>query len=99
MGVAGALGASPKLLRLLRTEMALEPGVRVVLATDGLTDNLTTDELVQIVRQAAAPDEAVAHLRTMLMERQRQDWSPAPLGGRFRHDDRTAIVRFFCPAA
>lgn len=99
MGVAGALGASPKLLRLLRTEMALEPGARVVLATDGLTDNLTTDELVQIVRQAATPDEAVAHLHAILTARQRQDRSPTPLGERFRHDDRTALVRFFCPSA
>lgn len=99
MGVAGAIGASPKLLRLLRTEMTLEPGARVVLATDGITDNITTDELVQLVRRAATPDEAVAHLRTMLMARQRQDRSPTPLGDRFRHDDRTAIVRFFCASA
>jgi hypothetical protein len=70
-----------------------------MLATDGITDNITTDELVQIVRHAATPDAAVAHLRTMLMARQRQDWSPTLLGERFRHDDRTAIVRFFCPSA
>ena len=99
MGVAGAIGASQKLLRLLCTEMALGPGDRVMLATDGITDNITTDELVQIVRHAATPDAAVAHLRTMLMARQRQDWSPTLLGERFRHDDRTAIVRFFCPSA
>jgi serine/threonine protein phosphatase PrpC len=95
--MAGAVGAHQNLRRLLRDEVVLVPGDRVVLATDGITDNVTTEELAEIIRHAAAPDEAVAHLRTLLTARQREDRSPTPLGARFQHDDRTAIVRFFPP--
>jgi serine/threonine protein phosphatase PrpC len=97
--VRGAfIGASRQLVHLYRAEMALEPGDRLVLATDGVTDNVTSHELVEIVRGTTSPDAAAAQLRTLMTARQAGSRLPESLVGGFRHDDWTAIVRFFSAA-
>jgi serine/threonine protein phosphatase PrpC len=91
----GFIGARKRLAELYRDEVTVEPGDRMVLATDGVTDNVTSCELVEIMRQAVSPDEAVRQLHSLLTTRQAEGRLPAPLGGRFRDDDWTAIIRFF----
>ncbi len=86
---------SATLVNLDRVEVTIEPGDRVVLATDGVTDNLTNGELVDIVRRAASPDEAAAQLHTRIATEPAAGRRSAPLAGRFRRDDQTAIFRFF----
>lgn len=98
-GIAKAIGASQQLVHLYRAEVTLAPGDRLVLATDGVTDNVTSDELVEIVRRAASPDEAAERINALIATRHQQGWLPEPLGGRFRRDDRTAIFRFFRTAS
>jgi serine/threonine protein phosphatase PrpC len=90
-GIARAVGASRQLVHLCRTTVTVEPGARVLLATDGVTDTITNDELAEIIRQAASPDDAAARINTILTARQQQ----AHLSGDFRRDDWTAILRFF----
>jgi len=90
-GVARAVGASKQLLHLSRTAVPVEPGDRVLLATDGVTDTVTNSELAAILQQAASPDEAAERIHTILTARQQQ----AHLSGDFRRDDWTAIIRFF----
>jgi serine/threonine protein phosphatase PrpC len=91
----GFIGARKQLVDLYRAEVTIEPGDRVVLATDGVTDNVTACELVEIMRRAVWPDEAAGQLHSLLTTRQAEGRLPGPLGGRFRDDDWTAIVRFF----
>jgi serine/threonine protein phosphatase PrpC len=67
----------------------------LVLATDGVSDNLETDKLVDMVRQAASPEEASTQVKDIVAQRLEQGFAPTALGGRFRHDDQTAIFRFF----
>ena len=95
VGVSRALGIQKTLRQLRRSEVELAPGDRLVLATDGVTDNLTQDELGDLVRSAASPDEAVAQLQALIAARRAEGVLPAQLGSRFRNDDQTAIVRFF----
>jgi serine/threonine protein phosphatase PrpC len=83
------------LRQLCRAEVDVGPDDRLILATDGITDNLTHDELVDIVRCAMSPDQAVEHIQTLLASRRATGILPAQLGGRFHHDDQTAICRFF----
>jgi serine/threonine protein phosphatase PrpC len=90
-----ALGMRPTLQHLSRTAMNLEPDDRLLLLTDGITNNVTHDELVDMVRSASSPDQVVAQLQTLLAARRSQGVLPAQLGGRFHNDDQTAIVRFF----
>jgi serine/threonine protein phosphatase PrpC len=91
----GFIGARKQLVELYRAEVTIEPGDRVILATDGVTDNVTACELVEIMRRAVSPDEAAGQLHSLLTTRQAEGRLPAPLGGRFRGDDWTAIIRFF----
>jgi serine/threonine protein phosphatase PrpC len=94
-GVARALGMRQDLGRLYRAEVSLQPGDRLVLATDGISDCLTQNELTEIVLGAASPDEAAAGVESLIVSRQAAGHLPHELGGRFRPDDRTGIFRFF----
>jgi serine/threonine protein phosphatase PrpC len=94
-GVARALGMQKTLRQLFRAEVDIAPDDRLILATDGITDNITHDELVEIVQCAMSPDQAVERLRALLASRRTTGILPAQLGGRFHHDDQTAICRFF----
>jgi serine/threonine protein phosphatase PrpC len=89
------LGAGAQLQGLYCTEMTIEPGDRLLLATDGITDNVRSSELVDVVRHSASPDEAAGRLKTIMVSRSTGDRLPAPSGRRFRSDDWTALVRFF----
>lgn len=94
-GITRAIGAREKLAKLYRAEVTLEPDDRLVLATDGVTDNITSGELTDVVRHAASPDEAVERINTIIRTRHEEGRLPVQLGGRFRRDDRTVLVRFF----
>ena len=82
-------------LTLTRTELSVEPGDRLVLATDGITDNLESGQLIDLVRNATTPEEASQQVKGMVDRRLEQGFAPTALGGRLRHDDQTAIFRFF----
>jgi serine/threonine protein phosphatase PrpC len=97
-GVARALGIRQELGSLYRADIALQPGDRLVLATDGISDCLTQDELRKIVLGAASPGDAAAEVESLIASRQAAGHLPYELGGRFRPDDRTAIFRFFTAA-
>ena len=99
VGVARAIGASASLANLLRMETAIEPGFRLVLATDGLSDNILTDNLAEIVRRAKSPEEASQQTTRAVESFLELGRMPEQLGRRFRRDDRTGIFRFFGTAA
>jgi len=94
LGPVRAIGISQHLGNLHRTEVTIVPGDRVVLATDGVTDAVTQDELVAIIREAATPDDVVQRLHTLLAARHGE----AQARSEVRRDDWTAIVRFFSAA-
>jgi serine/threonine protein phosphatase PrpC len=95
VGVTRALGMQKTLRQLYRAHLDIKPEDRLVLTTDGVSDNMTQDELVDLIRRAASPDEAVEQLQALIASRQASGVLPERLGSRFRHDDRTAIIRFF----
>ena len=95
VGVARAIGAGPTLSNLTRREAQVEPGSRLVLATDGLTDNVLTEDLADMVLWAGCPEEAARQINGTVETLLREGRMPEQLGRRFRHDDRTAIFRFF----
>jgi len=92
---AKPIGSGPHLASLARVEAQVEPGARLVLATDGLSDNIQREELGDLVRRATSPLEAAGNIEQTIAALLREGRVPAQLGGRFRHDDRTAIIRFF----
>jgi serine/threonine protein phosphatase PrpC len=94
VGAARAVGAAER-LELIRTELSVEPGDRLVLATDGVSDNLAAEELAEIVRAAPSAAKAAEQVNGLIETRIKEGRTPSMLGGRFRHDDRTAIFRVF----
>jgi hypothetical protein len=92
---AKPIGAGPHLANLTKVETHVDSGARLVLATDGLSDNIQRGELEEMVRRAASPPEVAERINETIAALLREGRVPAQLGGRFRHDDRTAIIRFF----
>lgn len=95
VGVAKAIGAAEVLGEMPRKDVDINPGDRLVLATDGVTDNMDVEELAEIVRNSASPDEASGRIEEIIAGRLTEGRVPDRLGVRFRRDDRTAIIRFF----
>ncbi len=95
VGVAKAVGAASDLANLVKKDFAVEPGARLVLATDGVSDNVQTAELAEMVRGASDPEDASRLVNSTIESRLEVGHIPEQLGRRFRHDDRTAIFRFF----
>lgn len=95
VGVAKAVGAAEVLGEMPRRDVDVKPGDRLVLATDGVTDNMDVEELADIVRNSASPDEAAGRIEEIIAGRLVEGRVPERLGVRFRRDDRTAIIRFF----
>ena len=95
VGVARAVGAAAELGQMVQKDIDIEPGVKLVLATDGVTDNMGVDELAEIVRASATPAEATERIEEVIAGRLVEGRVPEKLGVRFRRDDRTAIIRFF----
>ena len=95
VGVARAVGASASLGEIAKRDIDIAPGSRIVLATDGVTDNMDITELAEIVRGSSTPEEATARIEEIIAGRLVEGRVPEKLGVRFRYDDRTAIIRFF----
>ena len=95
VGVARAIGASETLGAPAVMEITPRPGDRIFLATDGITDNMTIEELAEVIRNAATPEEASSKIEETIKERLQDGRVPETIGVRFRYDDRTGIIRFF----
>jgi serine/threonine protein phosphatase PrpC len=96
LGIANALGRQEK-LAYKATSISLEPQDRVVLATDGLIENVAPSELASVVDASASPEQAVTALQQLLCEKKQRDKGRADDGSGFRRDDATAIIRYIGP--
>ena len=67
----------------------------MVLATDGVTDNVPGAELVELVRGMPSPEESSLQVKSLVEARLQPGAALPQPGSRYRHDDQTAIFRFF----
>ncbi len=95
VGVARAIGASEVLGDPAQVEITPSAGDRILLATDGITDNMTIEELAEVVRNAPTPEQAAETIEDTIKGRLQEGYVPETIGVRFRYDDRTVIIRFF----
>ena len=95
VGVARAIGASEELGAPAQVEITPSVGDRILLATDGITDNMTIEELAEVIRNASTPEQAAEAIEDTIKERLQDGRVPETIGVRFRYDDRTGIIRFF----
>ena len=94
VGVARAIGASEKLGAPSQIEITPSSGDRLLLATDGITDNMTIDELTEVIKNASNPENAAAAIEETIKQRLTEGRVPETIGERYRYDDRTGIIRF-----
>ena len=85
---------SAESLEIIVEEIFPETGDRILLATDGVSDNLSAGELVEVIRVAESPQEVMASIENMIKDRLDGGTVPHQMGGRYRHDDQTGIIRF-----
>ena len=95
VGVARAIGASETLGAPAAVEITPAAGDKIFLATDGITDNMTIEELAELIRNASTPEDASTKIEATIKERLQDGRVPETIGVRFRYDDRTGIIRFF----
>jgi serine/threonine protein phosphatase PrpC len=93
LGIANALGRHEK-LAYKATSISLEAEDRLVLATDGLIENVAPSELVALIAAAPSPEQAVVALRQLLGEKKQANKGRVDDSSGFRRDDATAIIRY-----
>jgi serine/threonine protein phosphatase PrpC len=92
-GVMAMLGRQEKLAYEI-TQVALQENDRLVLATDGVSDNLAPMELAGLIRQSHTPEEAVEALGELLSDKQRGHRRTLETLKIWFTDDATAIIRY-----
>jgi serine/threonine protein phosphatase PrpC len=93
VGVANSLGHQAKLSYKVAS-ISLQAQDRLVLATDGLIENVAPSELIALLGDASSPEEAVSALRQLLAEKKRDNKGRVDDRSGFRRDDMTAIIRY-----
>ena len=93
VGMTTALGHHER-LSYKATSISLQPRDRLVLATDGLIDNVAPSELVALTDHAPSPEAAVLALQQLLCEKKRANRGRIDDRSGFRRDDATAIIRY-----
>ena len=94
LGVSKAVGGEAN-LTVFQTELDLTVADRLVCCTDGVSDNLLGEELMDIVRSSGHAETASERVKELVDQHIEQGRDIRFRGGRFRHDDETAIFRFF----
>jgi serine/threonine protein phosphatase PrpC len=92
-GMTALLGRHDK-LSYEATQVALRENDRLLLATDGVSDNVAAAELADLMRQADTPDAAVNALRQLLSDKQRGHRRTMDTLKLWLTDDATAVIRY-----
>ena len=93
VGIANALGRRAT-LSYKTTAISLGGQDRLVLATDGLIENVAPSEVATLIGDVRSPEEAVSALRQLLCEKKRGNKGRVDDRSGFRRDDATAIIRY-----
>lgn len=89
----GAIGLNQSLEHHSAT-LEVQPGDKMLLATDGLLSNLTDAEMRAALWESASASEAAERVRAMFADKRDGNLGRDGAYGSFREDDATVIVRF-----
>ncbi len=92
-GMTNMLGRHEK-LAFRAASTTLQAQDRLVLATDGIVENVAPSELASLVGHAPSPEEAVSVLQQLLSAKRHANKGRIDDRSGFRHDDATALIRF-----
>ncbi|MBI2172591.1 MAG: SpoIIE family protein phosphatase [Candidatus Aenigmarchaeota archaeon] len=77
------------------TQMDLTGGDRLLVMTDGISDNVYPAEIMDIFHGCRTPLGTIRKLRKLMSHKRSTDAGRDDVYGRFKEDDVTAIVRYF----
>lgn len=75
-------------------QIQLKAGDKLILVTDGISDNVYPEELLDISK-AKTPEKAINNLTNLMSDKQQSDEGRKDRFGHFKLDDMTGIVRYF----
>ena len=75
-------------------QLGLESYDKLVLVTDGVSDNLYPEEIARIVEHEKTPELAASALERLLNERLSSNKGREDVFGTFKSDDRAAVIRY-----
>lgn len=98
MGMTSMLGQHER-LRYKTHQLTLRERDWLIIASDGLTQNVAPSELVPLLHNMTAPEDAVAALGVLLDEKKRGNRGRVDDYTSFLLDDTTAVLRYLDPKA
>ncbi len=90
----GAIGLLEK-FECFSDSITLEPRDRLILTTDGLTNNVYIEEVEEILQRSATPEDAISALHALVDEKRSLRKGREDFYGTFREDDQTVTIRYF----
>lgn len=75
-------------------KIQLKTGDKLILVTDGISDNVYPEELLDVCKEQT-PEKAISALKRLTENRQVQNKGREDRFGHFKDDDLTAIIRYF----
>ena len=91
--LSGAVGLRGE-LAYQHNELTLQPHDVLILSTDGLMNNVYSQELADIAATCSSPAEAVSAIGELVAQKRRDHRGRDDTYGTFREDDHTAIIRY-----
>ena len=96
LGMNAMLGQQER-LRYKTRQLTLRQRDWLIIASDGLTQNVAPSELVPLLHGITAPEEAVAALGALLDEKKRSNKGRVDDYTSFLPDDTTVVLRYIDP--
>ena len=91
---SSAVGAQSS-LTFQTHDCPISSGDKLLIVSDGISDNLELNEIQEFMTTIQTTDELVQTLETTSAERTQRGGTPTSMRGRVRNDDRSIIARFF----
>ena len=92
--IVGAVGLQREFVHQYK-RVTLRPGDRLVLATDGLMNNVFPEELADIMRTTSCTQDGITDLKGLVSHKRRTRMGRQDSYVTFREDDQTVIFRYF----
>jgi protein phosphatase len=98
VGITQVLGQHER-LRYKTRQLTLQERDWLIIASDGLTQNVAPAELAALLKSVTSPDDAVSAVGSLLREKRRTNKGRIDEHSSFLVDDVTAVFRYLAPVA
>ncbi len=75
-------------------EISLKQGDKIILMTDGISDNLYSKEILEIVNKSPSPNKTILRIKELLKKKKKFNEGRRDFFDKFKPDDKAMIVRY-----